>query len=96
MNLREACRMGLLCGLQTMGEAWMNVYLHGTNLFSYAELDSILPVLGQEFYQYDPTVRILDVFPDLEAEIMKEEQENNWYDQQIEKEFEINHREEFI
>lgn len=74
MNLREACRLGLLCGLQTMGEAWMNVYLHGTNLFSYAELDSILPVLGQEFYQYDSTVRILDVFPDLEEEVRQEEQ----------------------
>ena len=96
MNLREACRLGLLCGLQTMGEAWMNVYLHATNLFSYAELDSIIPVLGKEFSQYDPATRILDVFPDLEDEIRKEEQENTWYDQQIEKEFEINHREEFI
>ena len=96
MNLREACRMGLFCGLQTMGEAWMNVYLHATNLFSYAALDNILHGLRQEFSQYNATARILYVFPDLEAEIMKEEQENNWYDQQIEKEFEINHREEFI
>lgn len=75
MNLREACRLGLFCGLQTMGEASMNVYLHATNLFSYAELDSIIPVLKQEFSQYDPATRILDVFPDLEDEIKQEEQE---------------------
>lgn len=74
MNLREACRLGLLCGLQTMGEAWMNVYLHATNLFSYAALDSILSVLRQEFIQYDATARILDVFPDLEEELRQEEQ----------------------
>ena len=74
MNLREACRLGLLCGLQTMGEAWVNVYLHATNLFNYAALDSILPILGQEFNQYDPATRILDVFPDLAEEVRQEEQ----------------------
>lgn len=74
MNLREACRLGLLCGLQTMGEAWMNVYLHATNLFSYAALDNILSVLKQEFNHHNATARILDVFPDLEDEIEQEEQ----------------------
>ena len=52
----------------------MNVYLHATNLFSYAALDSILSVLRQEFIQYDATARILDVFPDLEEELRQEEQ----------------------
>lgn len=75
MNLREACRLGLLCGLQTMDEAWLNVQLHSLNLFVYEHMDDVLSSLEEKFSRYNPDTKILDVFPDLEDEVKQEEQE---------------------
>lgn len=75
MNLREACRLGLLCGLQTMGEVWLNIQLHSLNLFVYEHMDEVLSSLEEKFSCYNLDTKILDVFPDLEDEVKQEEQE---------------------
>ncbi len=75
MNLREACRLGLLCGLQTMGEVWLNIQLHSLNLFVYEHMDEVLSSLEEKFSRYNLDTKILDVFPDLEDEVKQEEQE---------------------
>lgn len=74
MNIREACKLALFCGLETMGEAKLNVWLHSTSLFVYEHMDEVLTALEQKFSQYDPAARILDIFPDLENEVKQEEQ----------------------
>ena len=66
MKLREACNIGLACGLETLGEAVMNIQIHAMNIFTYDEMVKEINELVSECTNYDSNSKILDVFPELE------------------------------
>ena len=67
MKLREACNIGLACGLETLGEAVMNIQIHAMNIFTYDEMVKEINELVSECTIYDANSKILDVFPELES-----------------------------
>lgn len=66
MKLKQACDMGLACGLDTIKEAVDNIVIHGTSLFSYdnvvAEIEELLA--EAETLNCDDKL-IEDIFPEL-------------------------------
>lgn len=66
MKLREACNIGLACGLETLGEAVMNIQIHAMNIFTYDEMVKEINELVLECTNYDSSSKILDVFPELD------------------------------
>lgn len=42
MKLKEACDIADSCGLETLGEAYMNIEIHSPSLFPYAEIEKEL------------------------------------------------------
>ena len=66
MRLREACNIGLACGLETLGEAVMNIQIHAMNIFTYDEMVKEINELVNECTNYDSNSKILDVFPELD------------------------------
>lgn len=66
MLVKDACELGLACGLNTIKEACLNVEFHCTSIFSYEDLDKELTQLEEDLYNYNPEEEILKVFPDME------------------------------
>ena len=48
MKLVDACDIGEACGLQTVGEAVINIELHAHSLFAYSEMGAELAELYAE------------------------------------------------
>lgn len=49
MKLYDACKIAVGCGLETIGEAIMNIELHSSSIFSYEELTDELDELYKDF-----------------------------------------------
>lgn len=50
MKLQEALEMAAVCGLHTVGEAWLNVRLHATSIFPYEIIEEELAELWTDIY----------------------------------------------
>lgn len=60
MKLKEACEIAEECGLETIGEAILNIEIHASSLFTHDELDRELNELYEDTknYQMDDSVLI--------------------------------------
>lgn len=66
MKLKEACDIGYACGLSTVDEAILNVEIHCSNIFSYADATLELYELHEEAKPYlNKNKHILELFPEL-------------------------------
>lgn len=65
MTLKEACDLGIACGLTTVNEAILNIEMHGISIFSYDRMRQEL----EELYSYITSdilnKNITDIFPEL-------------------------------
>lgn len=52
MKVKEACEIAKDCGLETIGEAILNIELHVLSLFSYDEIDKELRELYEDAKNY--------------------------------------------
>ena len=52
MKVKEACEIAEDCGLETIGEAILNIQLHAISLFSYDELNKELDELYEDAKNY--------------------------------------------
>jgi hypothetical protein len=52
LKVAEACEIADECGLQTIGEAILNIKIHAISLFSYDELDKELKELYEDAKNY--------------------------------------------
>ena len=52
MKVKEACEIAEDCGLETIGEAILNIELHAISLFSYDELGKELSELYEDAKNY--------------------------------------------
>ena len=68
MKLKTACNIALDCGLNTIGEAIMNIDIHATSVFSYREMNKDLAELYKDAKGIDLEAKIKQVFPDLKEE----------------------------
>lgn len=68
MKLKTACGIALDCGLNTIGEAIMNIDIHATSVFSYSEMNKELAELYEDAKGIDLEAKIKQVFPDLKEE----------------------------
>lgn len=66
MKLKTACGIALDCGLNTIGEAIMNIDIHAISVFSYSEMNKELAELYEDAKGIDLEAKIKDQFPDLE------------------------------
>lgn len=65
MKLREACDIGYACGLETVDEAVLNIEIHASNIFSYADAASEIYELMEEVKPYiDTDTKILSLYPE--------------------------------
>ncbi|XZN14430.1 hypothetical protein ACSW9O_15295 (plasmid) [Clostridium perfringens] len=49
MKLKKAIKIGKECGLETIGEAILNIDMHSMNIFSY---DEILKEIGELYRDF--------------------------------------------
>lgn len=49
MKLKDACDIGLDCGLETTGEAVMNIELHAISIFNYDQIPAEIAELRAEY-----------------------------------------------
>lgn len=68
MKLKTACGIALDCGLNTIGEAIMNIDVHAISVFSYSEMNKELAELYEDTKGIDLEAKIKQVFPDLKEE----------------------------
>lgn len=66
MKLKTAFGIALDCGLNTIGEAIMNIDMHSICIFSYDAIDKELTELYEDAKGIDFERKIKDQFPDLE------------------------------
>ena len=62
MKVKEACEIAEECGLETIGEAILNIEIHATSLFLYSELNKELRELYEDAKNYrmeDPVLALL-------------------------------------
>ena len=59
MKVKEACEIAEDCGLETIGEAILNIKLHAISLFSYDELNKELDELYEDAKNYHMDESIL-------------------------------------
>ncbi len=52
MTLKEAIRIGKVCGLKTVDEAVLNVELSATQIFPYKDIPKELRELNSEYDEY--------------------------------------------
>lgn len=52
MKVKEACAIAEDCGLETIGEAILNIQIHAISIFSYDELDKELNELYEDAKNY--------------------------------------------
>ena len=52
MTLKEAIRIGKVCGLETVDEAVLNVELSATQIFPYSDIPKELRELNSEYDEY--------------------------------------------
>ena len=65
MLMKEACEIGVACGLETLGEAVLNIKIHYANLFLNEEIQKEIGELEEDMNKYNQDDKIVDVFPDL-------------------------------
>ena len=65
MLMKEACEIGVACGLETLGEAVLNIKIHHANLFLNEEIQKEFDELEEDMNKYNQDDKIVDVFPDL-------------------------------
>ena len=65
MLMKEACEIGVACGLETLGEAVLNIKIHHVNLFLNEEIQKEIGELEEDMNKYNQDDKIVDVFPDL-------------------------------
>ena len=65
MLIKEACEIGVACGLETLGEAVLNIKIHHANLFLNKEIQKEIGELEEDMNKYNQDDKIVDVFPDL-------------------------------
>ena len=61
MKVKEACEIAEDCGLETIGEAILNIQLHAISLFSYDELNKELDELYEDAKNYHMDESVLTV-----------------------------------
>ena len=52
MKVKEACEIADECGLETIGEAILNIQIHAISIFSYDDLDKELRELYEDAKNY--------------------------------------------
>lgn len=52
MKVKKACEIAEDCGLETIGEAILNIDIHAISLFSYDELNKELSELYEDAKNY--------------------------------------------
>lgn len=52
MKVKEACEIAEDCGLETIGEAILNIEIHSPSLFLYGEIDKELGELYEDAKNY--------------------------------------------
>lgn len=62
MKLKEACDIADACGLETLGEAVMNIELHSTSLFVYDEIDKEIQELESDIKSLGPDWENLSIY----------------------------------
>ena len=65
MLIKEACEIGVACGLETLGEAVLNIKIHHANLFLNEEIQKEIGELETDMSRYNQDDKIVDIFPDL-------------------------------
>ena len=65
MLMKAACEIGVACGLETLGEAVLNIKIHHANLFLNEEIQKEIGELEEDMNKYNQDDKIVDVFPDL-------------------------------
>ena len=61
MKVEQACKIGNMCGLHTIGEAITNIELHAAQLFTFDKIDTELKELYIDAHNYDLNAPILGV-----------------------------------
>lgn len=61
MKVKEACEIAEDCGLETIGEAILNIEIHAISLFSYDELNKELSELYEDAKNYHMDDSVLTV-----------------------------------
>lgn len=67
MKLQRALEIARSCGLDTVGEAILNIELHSSSLFTYSELDAELKELYAEAEGIDINTPIKSLLPTEES-----------------------------
>lgn len=49
MKLKDACEIGIDCGLEMTGEALMNIEIHAISIFSYDKINEEITELRSEY-----------------------------------------------
>lgn len=62
MKLKEACDIADACGLETLGEAYMNIEIHSPSLFPYAEIERELQELESDIELLGPNWGNLNIY----------------------------------
>lgn len=67
MKLQQALEIARSCGLETVGEAILNIKMHSTSLFAYPELDAELKELYAEAESVNTNTPIESLLPTEES-----------------------------
>lgn len=67
MKLQQALEIARSCGLETVGEAILNIKMHSPSLFAYSELDAELAELDAEAEGIAPNTPIESLLPTEES-----------------------------
>lgn len=71
MKLYDACDIGKACGLETVGEAVLNISMHAISIFAYDQLNDELNELYSEADAYDDATPIATI-------LAKQGKPNKW------------------
>ena len=61
MTIKQACKIAHHCGLETVQEAVLNVELHASQMFLWAEINKELAELYKEAKAYQDDTSIYDI-----------------------------------
>lgn len=65
MKIKEACEFADECGVETIGEAILNIELHAVSLFSLDEISNELNELHEDAKNYDMDDSVLTVIQEV-------------------------------
>ena len=56
MKLKECMELGKECGLQSIGECYLNIEIHALSLFSYEDINKEILELQKDLFYHEPDI----------------------------------------